>query len=86
MLLTRAGTTIHEARTSRLFQVPVLGGAARRIVYDIDSAPAFSPDGARFAFVRGGPSETAIMLENADGGGVRELAKRAEPLTFQLGL
>ena len=61
-----------------MFQVPVLGGATRQLVYDIDSAPAFSPDGARFAFVRGGPTETAIMLANADGGGVRELAKRAE--------
>jgi Tol biopolymer transport system component/predicted Ser/Thr protein kinase len=69
-----------------MFQVPVLGGATRQLVYDIDSAPAFSPDGARFAFVRGIDATAAIMLANADGGGVRELARRAEPLTFQLGL
>ncbi len=70
-----------------LFQVPVLGGGTRELLYDIDSAPTFSPDGARFAFVRGIPSEgAAIMIAAADGSGVRELARRTAPNAYQLGL
>ncbi len=70
-----------------LFQVPVLGGGTRELLYDIDSAPAFSPDGARFAFVRGIPNEgAAIMIAAADGSGVRELARRTAPNAYQLGL
>jgi serine/threonine protein kinase/Tol biopolymer transport system component len=35
-----------------LYSVPVLGGSAQPIVRDIDSNPAFSPDGKSFAFLR----------------------------------
>jgi serine/threonine protein kinase/Tol biopolymer transport system component len=35
-----------------LYSVPVLGGSAQQIVRDIDSNPAFSPDGKSFAFLR----------------------------------
>ena len=63
-----------------LFQVPVLGGGTRQLLYDIDSAPAFSPDGHGFAFVRGIDTATAIMVANADGGSVRQLATRTAPL------
>ncbi|HXW14295.1 MAG TPA: protein kinase, partial [Terriglobia bacterium] len=35
-----------------LYQVPVLGGAPRKILADVDSPVAFSPDGTRIAYVR----------------------------------
>jgi serine/threonine protein kinase len=35
-----------------LYQVAVLGGATRKILADVDSPVAFSPDGARIAYVR----------------------------------
>src|SRR5688500_7163488 len=35
-----------------LYQIPVLGGAARKLLADVDSPVSFSPDGSKFAFVR----------------------------------
>ncbi|MGH9774403.1 MAG: TolB family protein [Candidatus Acidiferrales bacterium] len=50
-----------------LYQMPVLGGAPRQLIRDIDSAPAFSPDGQQFAFVRGilDPPGNDILIANA---------------------
>lgn len=62
-----------------LYQMPVLGGTPRQLIRDIDSAPAFSPDGRRIAYIRGilDPVGNDILLANADGTGERVLAKRA---------
>ncbi|MGI9166034.1 MAG: LpqB family beta-propeller domain-containing protein [Pyrinomonadaceae bacterium] len=67
-----------------LYQVPVLGGALRRLVNDVDGAVTFSPDGKRFAFVRADPDrgETALMIANADGSGEQRLAARPPPDVF----
>ena len=65
-----------------LYQMPVLGGAPKQLVRDIDSAPAFSPDGQRIAYIRGivDPSGkntgNEILLANADGSGEHLLAER----------
>jgi eukaryotic-like serine/threonine-protein kinase len=52
-----------------LYQMPVLGGAPRQLLRDIDSAPAFSPDGQQFAFSRGilRPPGNDILIAKADG-------------------
>jgi eukaryotic-like serine/threonine-protein kinase len=62
-----------------LYQMPVLGGAPQQLIRDIDGAPAFSPDGRQFAFVRGlvNPPANDILIANADGSGERILAHRA---------
>jgi serine/threonine protein kinase/Tol biopolymer transport system component len=67
-----------------LYQVPVLGGGARKIIDDIDCAPSFSPDGKRFAFLRGEGDASAIHLMIADAAGTnaRILATRKAPLGF----
>jgi len=58
-----------------IFRVPTLGGEVRRLVFDIDGLPSFSPDGQRFAFRRGLPGRgAALVVANADGSGERELA------------
>jgi serine/threonine protein kinase/dipeptidyl aminopeptidase/acylaminoacyl peptidase len=63
-----------------LFQIPLLGGPPRKLVENLSTAPAFSPDGARMAFIRGmANGEQVIVLANADGTGERRLASRAEP-------
>lgn len=69
-----------------LYQVPVLGGGARLILEDVDTAVTFAPDGRQFAFVRGYPDDgkSAIVVANADGTGSRQLAVRTRPLQFSL--
>jgi Tol biopolymer transport system component/tRNA A-37 threonylcarbamoyl transferase component Bud32 len=68
-----------------LYQVPVLGGASRKLVVDVDSPVTFSPDGQRLAFVRGYPNqeESALMVANVDGTGERRLATRKSPAYFR---
>ncbi len=51
-----------------MFVTPVLGGNPQQIAKDVDSLPAFSPDGAKIAFARGIPGKGAdIVLLNKDG-------------------
>ncbi len=70
-----------------LYQVPVLGGGSRQLLYDIDSAPTFSPDAKRMAFVRGvGEGAAVLIAADADGSNPRELAARNLPLSYRLGL
>lgn len=59
-----------------IYRVPVLGGTPAKLVDDVDSAPAFSPDGKQMTYVRGLPDtkETSLMVANADGTGERTLA------------
>ncbi|MCZ6649212.1 MAG: protein kinase, partial [Acidobacteria bacterium] len=47
---------------SALFEVPSLGGAPRKRGFDIDTAVSFSPDGTRFAFIRGVPPEKDVLV------------------------
>jgi Tol biopolymer transport system component len=64
-----------------LYQVPVLGGASKKLVLDVDSPVAISPDGKQLAFVRGYPDnqETALVVVNEDGSAERKLATRKSP-------
>lgn len=59
-----------------LYMLPVLGGTPRLLLKDIDTAPAWSPDGKKFAFLRGDPNanQTLILTANADGSGETVLA------------
>ena len=70
-----------------LYQVPTLGGASRKLVADVDSPVAFSPDGQRLAYVReySNQHEFALMVANVDGTGERRLATRKEPAYFGAG-
>lgn len=69
-----------------LYKVPVLGGISQRILEDVDSRVSFSPDGARFAFVRGAPEKGVnyLMVADENGGNVRQLASLEPPEQFQL--
>ncbi|HKZ79850.1 MAG TPA: protein kinase [Pyrinomonadaceae bacterium] len=63
---------------NNLYQVPSLGGYSTKMLEQVDSAVAFSPDGRRFAFVRDNlkEEESLIVLANADGSGEHTLAMR----------
>jgi serine/threonine protein kinase/Tol biopolymer transport system component len=69
-----------------LYQIAVLGGGARLIVEDIDTAVSFSPDGSQLAFLRGYPDDgmSAVIVANADGSNQRKLATRKRPMQFPL--
>ena len=68
-----------NANFSFLYKIPVLGGSPVQLVRDIDTAPSFSPDGKRFAFLRGHPEngQVHLLLANLDGSAERVL--RAKP-------
>ncbi|MGE0128785.1 MAG: protein kinase [Blastocatellales bacterium] len=61
-----------------LYQVPALGGVPRRILKDIDSPVAISPDNKQLAFVRRyrGQNEDVVIVANIDGSDERKLASR----------
>ena len=62
-----------------LFQVPAFGGVPRRILSNITSVIALSPDGSRFAFIRNdnvATGEDQLIVANADGSNESKLAAR----------
>jgi serine/threonine protein kinase/Tol biopolymer transport system component len=67
-----------EAGIYPLFQVPVLGGTPQKLIAgDVDTRVTFSPDGKRFAFMRGEPQkgEGTLFLAKADGTNETALVK-----------
>ncbi len=68
-----------------LCQLPVLGGAPRTVVMDVDSPVTFSPDGRQIAFMRWKGEETAILVANVDGSGERQVTSRKTPAFFDSG-
>ncbi len=58
----------YEASSSvgQLYQVPFLGGGAKRLIEGVDSPITFAPDGQKFAFVRFDKSKATYALIVAD--------------------
>ncbi|HEX8845241.1 MAG TPA: protein kinase [Pyrinomonadaceae bacterium] len=69
-----------------LYQVASFGGTPKKILTDVDSPVTFSPDGKRFAFMRGEPAngERVIYIANADGTDERRLAARKAPAFYEI--
>ncbi|MGH9505212.1 MAG: protein kinase domain-containing protein [Terriglobales bacterium] len=70
-----------------LYQMPVLGGAPRQLVRDIDSPVDFSPDGKQLVFERGVPDRSVIevWIAQADGSGTRLVATLPASAAFIFG-
>lgn len=67
--------------SNTLYELPVLGGVARKIIAGVNSAVTFSPDGGRLAFVRSylELQESVLMTANVDGTAEQRLAVRKNP-------
>jgi serine/threonine protein kinase len=69
--------------TNSLWRVPFLGGAPRQLVEDVESAPGWSPDGKRMAFLRRKrfptPAVDSLVVADADGSHANVLAIRTRP-------
>ena len=61
--------TLTDKGVGTLYQIPTLGGAAKKLVVDVDSKVSFSPDGKRLAFIRHDVEKgnSTIYLASADG-------------------
>jgi Tol biopolymer transport system component len=85
LVFSRDGSFVYylrpEGRTySALYEIPVLGGVPKKLIYDVDSAPAFSPDGKRVAFMRCTPEgRCTILTANLNGAGEEKLAATDPP-------
>ncbi|HEX8459161.1 MAG TPA: hypothetical protein VF656_17850 [Pyrinomonadaceae bacterium] len=68
-----------DSAIAGLYQVPVLGGAARKILSDVDSQISFAPDKKQFAFVRNdlGRRESHLIIANLNNATERHLAFHA---------
>ena len=62
-----------------LFRVPVMGGSAQKLKEDLASPVTFSPDGAKYAFVRESAGESTLMLADLDSGREQRLFFRKLP-------
>jgi eukaryotic-like serine/threonine-protein kinase len=71
---------------SILYRVPALGGEPAKLIFDVDTRVAISPDGRQLAFVRGYPTDDleALMVANVDGSGERRLTESKRPTAFAL--
>ena len=81
------GLKTGERPIGELFQIPMLGGAARALLQDIDSSVSPSPDGSQIAFYRADPDQgpSELVVANADGSNPRRLATRQPPEFFAPG-
>jgi serine/threonine protein kinase/Tol biopolymer transport system component len=70
---------------SALFQVASLGGAPRKLIFDVDSAVSFASDGTRVCFRRGHPDTNSdgLMIAELETGKERELLRIKNPDGFE---
>jgi eukaryotic-like serine/threonine-protein kinase len=82
------GDHIYFARSDKntnnyryLYVMPVLGGAPRQLIRDVDTGLSFSPDGKQMVFLRGVPDRvvTEMHIANVDGNGDRVLVTLPSP-------
>ena len=69
----------HESQPSVLYRVPVMGGTAQKLKEDLASPVTFSPDGAKYAFVRESANENTLIIADLESGREQRLFSRKLP-------
>src|SRR5439155_18428185 len=88
LIFSRDGYSIYylaqkEQQPTSLYQISVLGGGLpRKLLDDLSTPIALSPDGAHLAFLRGSENGADLLTANADGSGLRVLARSAGQTVF----
>ena len=74
-----------EAPFPSLYRVPVLGGASRKILEQVNERISFSPDGSRFVFVRHGDpiGSSKLIVADADGRNEHVITTRTHPDSYR---
>lgn len=72
--------------TGELFQIPLLGGAPKKILSAVDSPITISPDGQFVSFIRKDPAqkETALLVAKLDNAEEHKLLTRKKPDVISL--
>jgi serine/threonine protein kinase len=88
---SRDGNYVYYVRFEKndiglLYEVPAHGGAAKKIMSNIDSPVTFSPEGKQFAFIRYNKEqgEYTLVVAEVNGSGERKLATRKNDEVFGL--
>jgi Tol biopolymer transport system component len=79
-------TWIRNQSNAQLYELPALGGTARKIPIELDTPVSFSPSGDRFAYVLSLSSkgESYIRVADLSGNILETLATRQQPEFFSL--
>ena len=74
----------YQGNVGSLYQVPALGGTARKLIEDVDSPVTFSPDGKQLAFLRHTPKtkESSLVIADSEGTNLSVLLTRQSPTNF----
>ena len=79
LTFSRDGNYIYFVRSDKndpvfkyLYAMSALGGAARKLIADVDSPISFSPDGHQLVYERSVPARNEIELRVADSDGIAE--------------
>jgi Tol biopolymer transport system component/DNA-binding winged helix-turn-helix (wHTH) protein len=74
----------YQGNIGALYQVPALGGTARKLIEDVDSPVTFSPDGKQLAFLRHKPQtkESSLIIADTEGPHQSVLLTRQAPTNF----
>ena len=73
--------TLVKPEDNALYRVPLLGGPAQKILDDVHGI-SFSPNGSRFAFVRGKPGDATLWTADSEGGQLRSAASSIASRAF----
>jgi serine/threonine protein kinase/class 3 adenylate cyclase len=88
VIFSRDGSSVYFRKTENglhnLYEVPMLGGDARKVIADVGSQVTFSPNGRKVAFIRDKPrtGESALITANLDGPGEVTIASRQQMEKF----